>query len=105
MRRVVTSVHRNNMQLRQTNPLESFLAFSEANRTWVHALAAACVAIIAWIDWKVINVSLGFLYVVPIVIASAVLNVPRILLFAMACGILRELFSPVHPSPAAWCAS
>ena len=87
------------MRIHQINPLESFLAFSEANRAWVYTLAGACVALIAFVDWKVISVSLGFLYLVPIVMASAVLDGPSILVLAAACGVLREVFNPVHPQP------
>jgi len=89
------------MRVQQMNLLERFLAFSEARRFWVYAVAAASVALIGWMDWLVVNVSLGFLYIVPMLLASATLGVPQMLLFATACGVLRELFSPLHQQPGA----
>ncbi|MBZ5590938.1 MAG: PAS domain-containing sensor histidine kinase [Acidobacteriia bacterium] len=87
------------MRMRQIDVLEHFLAFSEAKRPWVYAIAAASAAIIGVSDWLVINVSLGFLYIVPVLLASATLTFPQILLFATLCGVLRELFSPLHQQP------
>jgi PAS domain S-box-containing protein len=89
------------MRIRQINRLESFLAFSEANRAWFYTIAAACVAIIGWLDWLVVNVSLGFLYIVPILLASATLRRLQMMILATVCGILREMFSPVHGQPGA----
>jgi len=83
------------------NPLESYLALSEVNRGWVYTIAGALVAIIACVDWKIVEVSLGFLYIVPILMASATLQGWQILAFATGCGILREWFSPIHGMPGA----
>jgi two-component system, LuxR family, sensor kinase FixL len=89
------------MRMRQISLFESFLAFSEANRAWFYTIAAACVAIIGWFDWLVENVSLGFLYIVPILLASATLRRLQMMILATVCGLLRELFSPAHSQPGA----
>ena len=89
------------MSIRQINLLESFLAFSEANRVWFYTIAAACVAIIGWFDWVAVNVSLGFLYIVPILLASATLRRLQMMILATSCGVLREMFSPTHDQPGA----
>jgi two-component system sensor kinase FixL len=85
----------------RVNPLDAYLAFSEAMPGWLYAIAGVLVALIAYIDWKVEDVSLGFLYIVPILMASATLRGWQILAFSVACGVLRELFSPVHATPGA----
>jgi PAS domain S-box-containing protein len=85
----------------RVNPLDAYLAFSEAMPGWLYAIASVLVALIAYIDWKVEEVSLGFLYIVPILMASATLRGWQILVFSVVCGVLRELFSPVHATPGA----
>jgi two-component system sensor kinase FixL len=84
-----------------TSRLENFLLLSGENRKRVYAIAATLVAVILWIDWKVTTASLGFLYIVPILLASATLKNWQILAFASLCGILRELFSPLHSTAGA----
>jgi two-component system sensor kinase FixL len=84
-----------------TNPLDTFLVFSDQRRPLAYAIAAVCVAIVAAIDWKVEGFSLGFLYIIPILVASATLHGWQILAFATGCGILREIFSHVHATPGA----
>lgn len=83
------------------NPLESYLSFSEPRRAWVYAIAALMIAIIAYGDWKIEEVSVGFLYVLPILMASATLQNWQIVAVALACGVLRECFSPLHNTPGA----
>jgi len=83
------------------DPLEKYLAVSEANRAWIYSFAGVLVAIIACVDWKVVEFSLGFLYIVPILMASATLRGWQIVAFSTGCGILREWFSPIHTSPGA----
>ena len=87
------------MRTRQINLLESFLAFSEANRAWFYAIAAVCLAVIGWLDWLVINVSLGFLYIVPMLLTSATLRRLQMMILATICGVLREVFGPLHNQP------
>ena len=81
------------------NPLESYLSFSEPRRGWVYAIAALLIATIAYGDWKIEEVSVGFLYVLPILMASASLRTWQIIAVAIACGFLRESFSPLHETP------
>jgi len=83
------------------NPLETFLTFAEPRRGLIYATAAALVILIAFSDWKIEEVSVGFLYVLPILMASATLRGRQIVVIAIACGFLREWFSPVHDSPGA----
>ena len=87
------------MRIRQINLLESFLAFSEANRAWFYTIAAACLAVIGWFDWIADNVSLGFLYIIPILLASATLRPIPMMILATVCGVLREVFNPIHSQP------
>lgn len=79
--------------------LETYLTFSESKRLWAYAVAATLVAVIAYSDWKVEEISLGFLYVLPILMASATLSGWQIVAIAVACGLLREWFSPLHAMP------
>lgn len=81
------------------NPLESYLSFSEPRRGWVYAIAAVLIAGIAYTDWKIEEVSFGFLYVLPILMASATLRGWQIVAVAIGCGVLREWFSPLHETP------
>lgn len=81
------------------NSLETYLTFSESNRGWVYAIAATLVAAIAYSDWKVEEISLGFLYVLPILMASATLSGWQIVAIAVACGLLQEWFSPLQATP------
>src|SRR5579863_9293263 len=87
------------MQPVQNNLLEKFLAYSEANRIRVFLAAGSLVAIIAWADWKDEANSLGFLYILPILLASGTLSGWQILAFSTVCAILRELFNTQHPQP------
>jgi two-component system, LuxR family, sensor kinase FixL len=83
------------------NPLETYLTFSESRRVYLYAIAATLVAVIAYSDWKLEEWSLGFLYVLPILMASATLSGWQIVAVAVACGVLQEWFSPLHATPGA----
>lgn len=83
------------------NPVEAYLTFSEPKRAWVYGCAAALIALIAYSDWKIEEVSVGFLYVLPILMASATLSGWQIVLLAIACALLREWFSPLHDTAGA----
>ena len=78
--------------------LDNFLAFAESHRITVSAAAALMVAIVAWLDWQVPNTSVGYLYLIPILLSSAGLNAYQILLMAMVCGWLREAADPLQGS-------
>ena len=56
------------------NPLVSYLTFSEPRRGWVYVIASVLIVGIAYSDWKIEEVSVGFLYVLPILMASATLR-------------------------------
>jgi PAS domain S-box-containing protein len=78
-------------------PLEQL--WSDRNRMPVLATSAVVVTIIALIDWLTKPyVSLGFLYLFPIMFAAAFL--PRWLLAALGviCAVLAEQFSSLPPS-------
>jgi two-component system, LuxR family, sensor kinase FixL len=81
------------------NPLETYLSFSEPRRGWVYAAACVLILSIAYGDWKIEEVSVGFLYVLPILMASATLCGWQIVALSAACGVLRESFSPLHGTP------
>ena len=81
------------------NPLESYLSFAEPRRGWVYAIAAVLIVSIAYGDWKLEEISVGFLYVLPILIASATLRGWQIIAVALACGALREWFGPLYGTP------
>lgn len=78
------------------NPIEAYLSFSEPKRGWVYVCAGTLIALIAYSDWKIEEVSVGFLYVLPILMASATLRGWQIVALAIACAFLREWFSPLH---------
>jgi signal transduction histidine kinase len=82
-----------------SNPLEAYLTLSEPRRGWAYTIASVLVAVIAYSDWKLVEVSVGFLYVLPILMASATLRGWQIVLLAVACALLREWFSPLHGTP------
>lgn len=60
------------------------------------AACVAGVALIAALDWKVKpNVSLGFLYVFPILVFALFAERRNIVILTVACAALREIFSPM----------
>jgi two-component system, cell cycle sensor histidine kinase and response regulator CckA len=70
--------------------------YSRTNRFAVVASAAAMLAAIAFVDlYLVRTASLGFLYIVPLVVAAGFLHRWQIVLAALACAILREAGSPI----------
>ena len=50
-------------------------------------------------DWRLPDVSIGFLYLFPVLLAAAALNTWQILLMAVLCGFLREAFDPLRFAP------
>ena len=81
--------------------LDRFLAYSESHRLKVCGIAGLLTAIIAWVDWRFFDVSIGFLYLFPVLLAASALNTWQILLMAALCGFLREAFDPVRFAPGA----
>ena len=81
--------------------LDRFLVYAEDHRAPLCAAAGALVALIAWVDWKLPTMSIGFLYLIPVLLAAAALNTIQILGLATLCGFLREAFDPLEWSPGA----
>jgi len=80
--------------------LEPFFAFLDRRRNALLALAAGLFITIALLDWLVFqDISVGALYVFPILLVAAFLRPGQILPLAAACSVLRELFSPIHWHP------
>lgn len=87
-----------------TNRLDTFLAYSESNRLVVSAAAAVLIAIVALFDWQLSDMSIGFLYLLPILLTSAALRNWQILAMAVLCGYLREAMDPSQGGPRAFVA-
>jgi two-component system, LuxR family, sensor kinase FixL len=85
--------------------LERYLAYAESHRLGVCAMAAALMALIAWGDWLLPNISVGFFYLVPVLLVAPALSRPIIAILALLCAYLREAFDPLQavlagiPSP------
>jgi PAS domain S-box-containing protein len=72
----------------------------ESNRTRVLAVSAAAILAIALVDWWTKPyVSLGFLYLFPIILSAAYLPRWVVALVGAACAWLAELFSSLGESP------
>lgn len=71
------------------------------NRTRLLSLAAVLVAVIALVDWWTQPyISLGFLYLFPIMIAGGFLSRTQIVGLAIVCAFLQEKFSNLPPADA-----
>jgi PAS domain S-box-containing protein len=78
-------------------PLER--VWEDRNRTPVLLVSAAIIGIVAVIDWWTKPyVSLGFLYLFPIILMAAFLPRWVVGLLAIGCAILAEKFSSLEPS-------
>jgi len=78
-------------------PLEQL--WEESNRTRVLAISSAIIFVVAVVDWRTKPyVSLGFLYLFPIMLAAAF--VPRwlVAMLGFACAGLAEVFSSLDQS-------
>src|SRR5580704_5051253 len=76
--------------------LDNYLAYSESHKLTVTCTTAVMIAVIAYADWIIPYTSVGFLYLIPILLCSAGLNHSEILLIAMLCGWLREAADPLQ---------
>jgi PAS domain S-box-containing protein len=76
--------------------LDNFLAYAESQRLTVSCAAALMIAGIAYADWLAPNTSVGYLYLIPILLCSAGLNRFEIFLMALVCGWLREAADPLQ---------
>ena len=79
--------------------LDKVLAYAESNRLVVCAIAVVLIGLIAWVDWLSPDSSVGYLYLVPILLSAAALNGAQILVMAVLCGYLREVFDPLQGVP------
>jgi PAS domain S-box-containing protein len=78
-------------------PLERL--WREQSRTPVLTVSGAIILIVAAVDWWTKPyVSLGFLYLFPIMFAAAFLPRWMVALLGLACAYLAELFSSLEPS-------
>jgi two-component system sensor kinase FixL len=75
---------------------DHFLAYAEAHRTVMWGLAAALVVIVGWGDWMLPNTSVGFLYLIPVLLSAPALNRWQIVLLAVFCAYLREAADPLQ---------
>jgi PAS domain S-box-containing protein len=75
------------------------IIWADRNRTLVQALSGTMVAAIALVDWWTKPyVSLGFLYLFPIMFVAAFLPRWAVALLAAGCAWLAEAFSALEPS-------
>jgi two-component system, LuxR family, sensor kinase FixL len=68
--------------------------YAAANRTRMLVVASFLTAAIAVVDWWATHyISLGFLYLFPIIIVGGFLSRPQIVGVALVCAVLQEAFS------------
>jgi two-component system, LuxR family, sensor kinase FixL len=81
--------------------MEFSAIYSEGNRRRFLIAAAVLVIAIALIDWQTKPfISIGFLYLFPILLAAGFLSRWQIILVALVCSVLQELFSELPSSEA-----
>jgi len=81
--------------------LEQFLAYAEGHRGTLSIVAACLIALIACADWALPSITVGYLYLVPILLSAAALRRAQILAMAVLCAYLREVFDPLQDLPMA----
>ncbi len=75
--------------------------YSEENRKRFLVLAAVLIVVIALVDWQTKPfISIGFLYLFPILLVAGFLPRWQITLVALVCAVLQELFSELPSSEA-----
>jgi two-component system, LuxR family, sensor kinase FixL len=79
--------------------LDRLLAYAESRRPAVAAISVALAAVVAAVDWRLPDVSVGFLYVVPLLVGAAALTRFQIVVMAILCGSLREASEPLQGDP------
>ena len=82
--------------------LDNFLEYAESHRLTVCTVSGLIIAVIAWADAKLPTISIGFLYLIPIMVSAAALNGLQIVGLATICSYLREAFDPLEWSAGAW---
>jgi two-component system, LuxR family, sensor kinase FixL len=78
--------------------IDQFLGYAAARRSAVCAVSGALIGLIAWADWLSPETSMGFFYLLPILLSAAALSSLQILAVAALCGYLREVFDPLQGS-------
>jgi sigma-B regulation protein RsbU (phosphoserine phosphatase) len=76
-------------------------ALDEEHRTTslLNAVVFLAIAAVAYTDWVVVaNVSLGYLYVLPLALSALVNPLPLTIALAVLCTILQDLFGPAAES-------
>jgi len=81
--------------------LESFFGYAESHRATVCAIGGTMVGAIAWADAYLPTMSLGFLYLFPIVLVAASLSTLQIVAVSGLCSFLREAYDPIQWSAGA----
>src|SRR4051812_15173483 len=76
--------------------LDKFLAYAESHRLLVCAFAGVVLVGVVWLDWTLPNISVGFLYLIPVLLCAAALNGAQIIVLAVVCAYLREAFDPLQ---------
>ncbi len=74
--------------------LEGFLAYADSYRRALTAVAMAMIVFIAWLDWRYLDISLGFLYLVPILLTAPASGAGQITAMAIVSSWLTESFDP-----------
>jgi two-component system, LuxR family, sensor kinase FixL len=81
--------------------LNILAVYSESNRRRNLLIATAVVAVIAIVDWRTKPyISLGFLYLFPIMLVAGFLNRWQIVGVSLLCSALQEVFSELPTSAA-----
>jgi serine phosphatase RsbU (regulator of sigma subunit) len=75
---------------------------ADAGRQWLPTLLIfGSIAAVAYADFIVSSVSLGYLYILPLGISAMFLRTPISYALIAVCVFLHDLFGPPYPSPAA----
>lgn len=81
--------------------LDIFVIYSDSNRRKNLLLAAILIVVVAVIDWSTKTyLSLGFLYLFPIMLAAGFLGRWQIVGLSVLCSALQEIFSNLPPAAA-----
>src|SRR5215469_10567796 len=71
------------------------MSFHNPQKTSRLLLAAALIAVIAFVDWRVrVNIAFGFLYLFPILLLGTVASRWQIVAAAVMCTFLADLLDP-----------
>jgi two-component system, LuxR family, sensor kinase FixL len=79
--------------------LDGFFAYAESHRLTICVLGGVMVVLIAWADANLPTMSIGFLYLFPILLTAAVLNTVQIVFISGLCSVLREAYDPTKWGP------